>query len=529
MAIKFYSHHPDINEELVIGGKDSSFSAMEVGGYGPFPSYSISREDIFADDGSYLNSKYTINITGYATMKPSDATDILVKGGRQSKIIGEQVIKLQSNRSKWPMSGLGTLDIELYDGTDNVLQFHDARLTNIEIPEATEESSGLHYTEYSFTFEAYNFNDHALPTDSLSSVGESWTFDLNEGQFSYEYDDISNQACKTYTISRTLSATGIKKYVNGILSKDSWRSASNWIEKRILNIIETDTKIDEHINSITIENDDIKFQPIKMNSEGSSEKIVPDLNNQQRYRTFNHSRNSNTDIPNGSCTVTDTWILALDSSTCLQSFQSSVDFNQNSNAPTIEVSGEITGLNTYNITEKKNNAYLNAKNIINKNMSKAFNLAQSAYDNSGISGNLIPSAYEVKNNKQQTSVSHNRNNGTITWSVTYIADKFLCDPDYVQSENITETYDNPYGEAKPVAIIPIIGRPNGPVIQTFTTGKEMKKNVTIDIILKPNKRTLANGRLAVKGFLSGVGLISTNSESFNPITGAYSINIEWTS
>jgi hypothetical protein len=206
-----------------------------------------------------------------------------------------------------------------------------------------------------------------------------------------------------------------------------------------------------------------------------------------------------------------------------------VDFNQNSNAPTIEVSGEITGLNTYNITEKKNNAYLNAKNIVNQNMSKAFSLAQSAYGNSGISGNLIPSDYTVKNNKQQTSVSHNRNNGTITWSVTYIADKFLCDPEYVQSENITETYDNPYGEAKPVAIIPIIGRPNGPVIQTFTTGKEMKKNVTIDIILKPNKRTLANGRLAVKGFLSGVGLISTNSESFNQITGAYSINIEWTS
>lgn len=530
MAIKFYSHHPDITEELVIGGQDDSFSANEVGGYGPFPSYSISREDIFADDGSYLNSKYSINITGYATIKPNDATSILTKGGRQAKIIGEQIIKLQTNRSEWPMSGAGTLDIELYDGTSGTLRFYDARLLNVEIPESSEESAGVHYTEYSFTFEAYNFNDDSIPTDSVSSVGESWDFNLNEGQYSYENDDISKTAYKTYTLSRTLSATGIKKYIGGVLNKDSWKNAADWVEKRILNQVDTNTELNTHINMVDNENRP-KFIPMKMNSELSDENLIPDLTNQERYKTFNHSRTCNTDIANASYSVTDTWILALNTSTCIQTIQTNVDFNQNSNAPTIEVSGEITGLNTYSITSQKNNAYENAKGLVNTNLNKAFGIAETAYSDSGISGSLVPADYKLKDNKQQTSVAHNRNAGTISWSVKYIADKFLCDADLIQSENITESYDNPYGEAKPIAIIPIIGREQGPIIQTFTTNKERKVIIIVDVVLKKGHRTLSKGRNAVSKYLKdkGTGLISVNSESFNETTGAYSLNVEWIS
>jgi hypothetical protein len=158
MSIKFTSNHPTISDVLIIGGKDDAFTGNEKGGYGPFPTYSINREEIFASDGTYLNSKYTINISGSATIKTGDDSSALTKGKRQSRVYGEKIIKLQFNRNKFPMLGNGTLEINAYkdpsgESTTNQIKFYDARLISVNIPEDTDEAAGVHYTEYSFTAE----------------------------------------------------------------------------------------------------------------------------------------------------------------------------------------------------------------------------------------------------------------------------------------------------------------------------------------------------------------------------------------
>ena len=86
MAITFESNNSNITEKLTIGGDLD-------GNFGPYPRYSISREEIFAQDGTYLNSKFTINISGTATINKSDTSDAITAGLRASRVAGEQIIK----------------------------------------------------------------------------------------------------------------------------------------------------------------------------------------------------------------------------------------------------------------------------------------------------------------------------------------------------------------------------------------------------------------------------------------------------
>ena len=89
--------------------------------------------------------------------------------------MGEDIGKLQFNRNQFPMLGNGVLTIAAYaSGGDMV--FNDARLLSVNIPEKTEERAGLHYTDYSFVFEAYNLANHNQPDECVSSVQEAGNF-----------------------------------------------------------------------------------------------------------------------------------------------------------------------------------------------------------------------------------------------------------------------------------------------------------------------------------------------------------------
>ena len=62
--------------QLVIGGA-ATLDASTLGIVGPFPRYSISREDLSLTDGSYLSSKFSITVTGTATLKYANEEQLL--------------------------------------------------------------------------------------------------------------------------------------------------------------------------------------------------------------------------------------------------------------------------------------------------------------------------------------------------------------------------------------------------------------------------------------------------------------------
>jgi hypothetical protein len=531
MSIQFTSNHPDVSDVLIIGGKDDAFSGNEKGGYGPFPTYSISREEISAADGSYLNSKYTINITGQATIKPADTSSALTAGQRQSRVAGEDIIKLQFNRNKFPMLGNGVLEINAYSGTTNQIKFNDARLISIDIPEKTEESSGIHYSEYSFVFEAYNLDDTGIPDELVSSVEESWDLSLNEGQFSYQTNQINNDSAlyKTYTLTHTLSAVGIRKYSGSSLDADGepWRQAAKWVENRIIETPD-DTAITSHINHKT---DGPKFVPFYMNTEAKKTDLKIDLVSGLKYKAYNHSRNSSVDITGAGYNLTETWTLAPEDTKALHTISSSIESNQESAFVTITVNGTVTGLNSNIATNNVDTKYSNAKTEIDTfiNGNKPFLVASKAYGD--LNSFFKRSGGGLNDNIIKKSIGHNKNSGEITWSVSYNDEKFLGDRTKISSENLTINYDNADRRNFVIAALPVLDRAAGPVIQTFFTNKERKVSVNLDLVIKREYRTINPPTLDAESIISNYepsnGLVTSRTESWNKKTGVYNLSVEW--
>ena len=96
----------DSDKTLLIGGQ-ATMGGATYGFVGPMPRYSISREDMTTGDGTYINSKTTISITGTAAIKKSDTQNMLTAGQRQGRVMGESVNALNFNRDAWPQHGIG--------------------------------------------------------------------------------------------------------------------------------------------------------------------------------------------------------------------------------------------------------------------------------------------------------------------------------------------------------------------------------------------------------------------------------------
>jgi hypothetical protein len=84
-------------------------------------------------------------------------------------------------------------------------------------------------------------------------------------------------------------------------------------------------------------------------------------------------------------------------------------------------------------------------------------------------------------NPASRSKGSNVYNGVITYSYEYNTDPVPTIPGAL-SQNIKVTF-GPGGQV--IAIIPVIGRPDGPVLQDIGTIKERSKTITLDVVMEP--------------------------------------------
>jgi len=581
MAISFTSK--DSGNVLLIGGQ-SSLSGVTGGSIGPFPRYSISREDLTAADGTYLNTRFSINITGTAVLKSTEDQDITTRGERQNAVQGESIINFQFNRSQWPMHGAGKLEITAYGGGANAISFDDAKLTSLDLPEQTEESSGIQNLEYGFTFEAYEDASSSStagsitkvdPTYLLSTVDESWDLALEEGGPAfYASSDISETVApgsptpkpqKVYTLTHTVSATGLKKFGAVGLDTDgeAWRQAVKWVGTRLIDDPYSATYSTIAAGSFftkdIVGNTNVtNFNPFTMDKHDDSSNLGIDLqphptgtsasNEGNNYETYDHVRVVSNNMAEGSYTVTDTWLLVNVTSTSgrrsvLHDVEVSYEESQEAVSATITVSGTITGLETNDASNNTITKYDNAVIELPYVLEKVHALAAKVYAVSSPldeEGNPVGTLRSIELNK---SVGHNKIAGTITYSIGY--DDATCslkrdasdgsgpeDHPGCLSESITVNYDNEDGADQIIAIIGVIGKADGPVIQNMGTTKEKKISVSLDIVMdKDNRSTKPDGTSVAEAYRPAVETITSyqaaKTESWAPNTGAYSLNIEW--
>lgn len=502
MAIIFT---PTGGSAITIGGASSG-----TGLVGPFPRWSISREEVGIAGDNYAPSRFTVNINGTAVIKSADTQDITVAGERQGRLQGEAINILQL--ATGVTNTRGVLEISPYGGAVNTIRFNDAKLVSAEVPEQSEESSGVQTLDYSFSFEAYddasnNQNSGAVAQlDAsywISSAEESWDFTINEDSFTYENSNPSSNLNKTFTMSRTLSATGLYK-LSETTNKSAVAQAKAWVESRLFSVVPNDINPDLFGNG----SEQLVLKPLDNSLDVSS------------YTDYNHTRTNSLDLANGSYSVTDTWTF-YKGAAATHDIDVSIDSAIENPSNTVNVSITVQGINTNAFDSPSNNAYSNALSSFNSMKPYIFTLAQSVYTAASIGGVL-------DNTLISESIGHNKTAGTITYTASYNdLDRVVSG---ASSENITINDDNEDGLNQVIAKIDIIGRARGPIIQDMSTTTIKSRSVTIDLVMKRENRASkpSSDALAYANLYKPVNSYQqSKTESWSPKTGAYNLNITW--
>ena len=496
MAITFT---PKGGTAFTIGGQTTATNGL----VGPFANLSISKE-IRRQDSLILGEKHGINITGTALI--SGNVDHLSKGLRQSKIFDE-IGKIINSA----IGGEGTLDIDAYGGTGDGLQFTNAFLVSADASEQDDSTMGTQNQPYTFTFEAFSDTDAdpfgstgaTTGTKWIESFEESWDMSVQEGP--YSNIDGGVDVYKTYTISHTISAQAVSPYPDS--TSMGYTKAKAFVEERLSD------------------------NPLATTAPKDARATTIELDVPAGYATYNHVRQRTQNITGGNYSVSESWVASKYSAT------HSVDYSLNKDSSaeynTVDVNVSAQGLDlVHPESSDKQDKYTNA--IANWAAVKtAAENGAAAFYTSANPG----STYSLRTIKRSQSESHNKTDGSLSYSCTF-DDGVINYPNAI-SESLSVTYDNVEALNQIVVVIPVLEKVNGPVIQDMKTTNEKVVSVSLDITMgrdyrtsKPGTGSTSDPTLIVNAYKPASTSVSgpyqrTKSENWNPYSGSYNLSIEW--
>ena len=495
----------------------------------PFPNYTIGREFLTAGDGTFLGNKYSITVTG--RILASAISDITVVGDKQNNLQKQLIWHLKIKKPTYTQDhNIGRLEIEPYGGLANKIIFADARITGVDFPEQSDESSGVLYADYSITFEAYKeISVDATSGDSIcnqiSSFDESWEVTENEGAGSMLAINAGATMYKTYTLTHTLSATGIKSLENNSTEvRLAWKNAADYVKARLKTFSSLTLSSDSANNTDKISK---TFDPKTMGYTSEDACVFTPNLNLNNYKFCSHLRVPKCDFSTGSYSVTETWTVTNmpRAATLDMNIESAVD---EGGIITMTLSGTINGLynqgtlNANTTTER----FDNAEAVLALLDVQAYLIAKEYYAE-------YPQ-YETQGNTdlvdivRSKSIGRNKVSGVITFNYTYNDSKVII-PNSL-SNTLSINYDNEGENVNIFAIIPIISKKGGPIFQDMNTTKEKRRTLNLGAIMKKDHRTSKPDLVSIvntyKPTASNVKVQSW-TESWEPFTGNYSVNVEW--
>ena len=509
----------------------------------PFPKYSISREVIRAGDDTPIANSYSITVTGQILA----TGDITEPGDRQDKL-QKDIITALLNPLLTTDQAVGTLTIEPYGGKANKIIFRDARINNVQVAEQSDESAGVQIQNYTFDFTAYVDASIGGGGDPfpyrLSSVAETWDLVVNDGESTFDENDIKDEnPRKTYTVTHTVTATGQKKFAAGptlhTTDGPAWKQAKLWCESRLKNP-------NENIDEDAVGTPQYKFQP--------DEDMIADLITDTGtgvYSYYNNNRVANVDYAAGTYTITETWYASNLPAT--HDIEVSMEAGDDGSV-NITVNGTITGKNTKAYDSNYIDPLVQAEAALPTVLGLTFELAKAFYISEGPGTADDPDTPDDEYAGGRTlntlvrteSIGKNKLTGAITWSRMY-NDRDVTVTDAL-TDDITVTYDNQDRTVSTVAVLEIIGKSTGPIIQDMGTTPQRGRSLQIDAVMQRGKRTSPPTRTGNVGLAAiiasytpgrfedsdgNVGNIypnlaeQTSNETWNPLTGAYSLSLDW--
>jgi hypothetical protein len=369
----------------------------------------------------------------------------------------------------------------------------------------------------------------AIEVDDQNGITSTYVDDNNDLQ-----DKI--QSIRTYRLTRNMNATGKVTYFpsgEDVVKSEAWKQAKDFIKKKI-----------------AIASDGISEYP-RFDIEQIFAKDFINLNG--LYGGYNHSRTENIDKTNGQYSLTDTWLLS--SGTAYENYNLNISSSIDAPLISLSIQGTIKGLASIPISGSlyggEDNSVINSpyQNAVNKyrqiSNSGQFGLTSALYKRAQ------NAMYPIVPNAQPKSLSLGLNafTGEITYSLEF-NNRPMNFISGVLSENISinDTYP---GDV--FAVIPVLGRQTGPILQYIGGRTEYQRSVGIEfnvdytdlpygrnrdsfLLSKPSLnepiRTQINQLITALSPANEPGIrkyfLSPPAETWNPKDGKYSLNLNWT-
>lgn len=465
----------------------------------PAPLVSITKNYQKAGNSEIIGATYSISLAGtlvaYKGSPDSSKTFWTTSGYPPDETIAMDsrlaaiMRKQEALRELFSDDGK-TLEIQSADGSQPIKC--NPRVISINF----DQGIWTDVCQYTVQFECdvlYPMQEDAF-SNYISEASESWSLDSDENPQGLNLP-------RSYRVSHSVSAKGKRFYDDtGALIKQPWEQARDFVLPKL------------GINSNFLLSSGVNNLP-------------------SYYGGYNHVRNENKDELNGTYSVQETWLLA--SGTALEDFSVETSKDINSSLIRVSIQGTITGLEqrdaNLQITSYK---YDNAVTKFNIASGLALTRAQYYSDKSL---NILPIS---------TRIGRNPVAGTITYGFEY-NDR----PSNLISGAISEVITlNDNLHTNVIAVIPVLGRAAGPVLQDIGTSEPLSRDLSIEAVFPvPSFGTGSAADIKTAFFgnkpsvnVSGVidalnpanngysqSYIQRNTESWNPKEGRYNRQISW--
>lgn len=407
----------------------------------PAPFVTIQKVYERLDNGEKIGSTFSIQLrndmVAYKGSPDSDQTlwtsggyppDEVVSGDAR---LGAIIRKQEAIRELFSQDGL-LLEIQSNDGSQPM------KCNPIVVDINFSEGSWFTVCPYNITLQAPTVTVNGIEigedgfSEYISSASETWSFETDEE--TPENIELN----RIYRLTHSISAKGKIYYdENGTLVKPAWQWARDWVLPKL--------GIDNVI------------------SLSSGVNNLPSY-----YGGFNHIRNNEVDETGGTFSCTESWIMA--SGSALEDFTVETSKNVDDGKTVVNINGTIRGLEVKNsnfqITSTK---FANADSKWSGVYPVLINRAQTY---SGKTLNIIPISTTVGKNPALGTINYgfqydNRPSNSISDTISEIV-------------SLSDTFD-----VDAIAIIPILGRTAGPLIQDLSSHKENSRTLNIELVFDP--------------------------------------------
>jgi hypothetical protein len=372
----------------------------------------------------------------------------------------------------------------------------------------------------------------------VEDFSETWSMEVDEG-IGETRGDLGPHNPRTYRLTRNLTATGRDGFIpsgNAATSRlYGWLEARNFLKK---SVIQNDSnggyaKYPNHTLGVSLSDYVISLTGV--------------------YSATNHTRTENIDKTAGTFSITDTWLLT--SGIAYENYNLSINASIDSPFISASINGTIKGLSVIPASGSLYNGITPSTGTpspFDNAKTKYFEVSNNG--TYGITSYIYKRACNAANttlNSQPKSIAlaTNEFTGEITYNVEFDnrPTNFISGV-LSESINVNDTYP---GDV--FAIIPVLGRTTGPVLQYIGGRTEYRRDVGIEILLdytdvpyssgrnplllsKPSLREPIRSQLNTlikqlsPAYEPGVRKYFLNppSESWTPKEGRYSINLSWT-